>query len=261
MLISRQCLVAQDISQYRLASLLLQQASFVAKSIGLHQQTAFSADYSPAEKSQRVRVFWTLYIIDKSITSMIGQSCYMPLFDCDVALPEKVELADPCLKRLLPRIELALIQEDAYKRLHSSRADQVGTERRGSLLLFSKKLSDWAHKYCDLFGEKHKTWSSFGESSPPSALTFNIQANIALAYHFHITRLMVHRPSKDPSDRKQCREDAVACVRLLQRLSGEPNSETGSVLLRQYVLNFSFQSDLGIPATDDLISEPSETTL
>lgn len=196
-----------------------------------------SADHSPAEKSQRVRVFWTLYIIDKSVTSMIGQSCYMPLFDCNVGLPEKADLADPCLKRLLPRIELALIQEDAYKRLHSSQPDQVGTERRSSIFHLSKKLTDWALKYCDLFEEKQKTWSPIDGSSPTSTLTLNLQANTALTYHFHITRLMVHRPSKDPSDKKQCREDAVACVRLLQRLSGDSNSDIGSFMLRQYVLN------------------------
>ena len=185
-------------------------------------------------------MFWTLYIIDKSITSMIGQSCYMPLFDCNVSPPEKVALTDPYLKRLLPRIQLAFIQEDAYKRLHSSQPGQVGTERRSRILHLSKKLTDWALKHSDLFEEKHKTWSPIDGSSPPSALTSNLQANTALTYHFHITRLMVHRPSKDPSDRKQCREDAVACVRLLQRLSGDLNSETGSVLLRQYVLEGFF---------------------
>ena len=155
----------------------------------------------------------------------------MPLFDCNVGLPGKVDFADPCLKRLLPRIELALIQEDAYKRLHSSQPDQVGTERRSSIFHLSKKLTDWAHKYCDLFEE-----GPIDGTSPPSALT-DLQANTALTYHFHITRLMVHRPSKDPSDKIQCREDAVACVRLLQRLSGDSNSENGSVMLRQYVLD------------------------
>ena len=161
----------------------------------------------------------------------------MPLFDCNVGLPEKVDLADPCLKRLLPRVELALIQEDAYKSLHSGQSDQVGTERRISISRLSKKLTNWALKYCDLFEEKHKTWSPIDGSSPPSALSVNLQANTVLTYHFHITRLMVHRPSRDPSDKKQCREDAVACVRLLQQLCGDSTSEAGSILLRQYVFN------------------------
>ena len=234
MFVSRQCLVTQDKFQYRLASLLLQQACFVAKSIGLHQHNGLSADRSPAEKSQRIRVFWTLYIIDKSITSMIGQSCYMPMFDCNVGLPEKVDLADPCLKRLLPRIELALIQEDAYRSLHSSQPDQTGTERRSSIFQLSKKLTDWALKYCDLFDE-----GPINGTSSPSAFT-DLQANTALTYHFHITRLMVHRPSKDPTDKNQCREDAVACILLLQRLSEGSNFENGSVLLRQYVLDDFF---------------------
>ena len=162
---------------------------------------------------------------------MIGQSCYMPLFDCNVGLPDKVDLADPGLKRLLPRIELALIQEDAYKRLHSSQPDQVGTKRRSSISRLSKKLTDWTLKYCNLFEE-----GPIDGSAPPSARS-DLQANTALAYHFHITRLMVHRPSKDQSDKKQCQEDAVACVRLLQRLSGDSDSEYGSVMLRQYVLD------------------------
>lgn len=214
-----------------------------------------SADYSSAEKSQRLRVFWTLYIIDKSITSMIGQSCYMPFFDCNVGLPDKIDLADTCLKGLLPRIELALIQEDAYKRLRSSQPGQVGTERRSSILHLSKKLTDWALKYCDLFEE-----TPIDGSSSPLALT-DLQANTALTYHFHITRLMVHRPSKDPSDKKQCREDAVACIQLLQRLSGDPSSEDGSVMLRQYVLDSFLHLYLAIPATNQLNSERSETIL
>ena len=208
----------------------------MAKSIGLHQQNALSADQSPGEKSQRVRVFWTLYVIDKNITSMIGQSCYMPLIDCNVSLPEKVDLADPCLKRLLPRIELALIQEDAYKRLHSNQPDQiVEKEQRNNILYLDKKLNEWAFKYREVIEE-----SPFDESSPPSALPFNLQANTALTYHFHITRLTVYRSSNDPSDKKKCRDDAVACVRLLQRLSGDFNSETGCVMLREYVLNRLF---------------------
>ena len=162
---------------------------------------------------------------------MIGQSCYMPMFDCNVGLPEKVDLADPCLKRLLPRIELALIQEDTYRILHSSQPDQVGTERRSSILHLSKKLTDWALKYRDLFDE-----GPINGSLSPLALT-DLQANTALTYNFHITRLMVHRPSKDPSDKKQCREDAIACILLLQRLSEGSNFEISSVILRQYVLD------------------------
>ena len=153
------------------------------------------------------------------------------MFDCSIGLPEKVDLVDPCLKRLLPRIELALIQEDAYRRLHSSQPDQTGTERRSSIFHLNKKLTDWALKYCDIFDE-----GPINGSSSHSALT-DLQASTALTYHFHITRLIVHRPSKDSSDRKQCREDAVACILQLQRLSEGSNFENGSVMLRQYVLD------------------------
>ena len=163
---------------------------------------------------------------------MIGQSCYMPLNDCNVSLPEKTDLADPCFKRLLPRIELALIQENANKRLPSNQPDQVEKEQRSNIWYLDKKLNEWAFKYRDIIEE-----SLFDESSPTSALSFNLQANTALAYHFHITRLTVYQSSNNPSDKSKCREDAVACVRLLQRLSGGFNSETCSVMLREYVLN------------------------
>ena len=163
---------------------------------------------------------------------MAGQSCYMPLIDCNVSLPEKADPADPYLLRLLPRIELAFIQEDAYKRLHSNQPEQVEKEQRNNILYLDKKLNEWAFKYREVFEE-----SPFDESPPPPALPFNLQANTALAYHFHISRLMVHRFGNDPFDKEKCREDAVQCVRLLQRLSGDLDSENGSVMLREYVLH------------------------
>ena len=168
--------------------------------------------------------------MDKSITSMTGQCCYMPIFDCNVSLPLRESVArSPSLKNLLPRVELALIQEDAYKRLYSNNLDQFDAELGASVCHLVKKLDDWAQKYHDLV----ETNSTKTDTVGGPLVTVDLGINIALTYHFHITRLMVHRPGVTTSDRRQCWEDAVTCVQLLQRLSADAQAETGLVVLRQ----------------------------
>jgi len=219
--------IAQENFQCRLASLLLHQACFVAKSIGLHQQNALLTDQTPEEALECKYVFWALYLIDKTIALTMGHSCYLPIFDCDVSVPEN-DPANPFLKHFVARIELAIIQEDSYQSLYSSQACRRGhSERSSSISRLDRKLALWARKHQALCEEGHEAHN--GSSSNSS------HVNTALSYYFYSTRILVDRPCRDPAHKKQCREDARNCVQLLQRLSGESGLIAGAVMLRQYV--------------------------
>ena len=161
---------------------------------------------------------------------MIGQSCYMPRFDCNVRLPQEASFAALNLEAFLPRVELALIQEATYKKIYSSDPDQSEMDLRRNVSHLGKKLDDWALKHRNFFEARYKKSSTVDTFS---GLRMEFQANIALTYHFHITRLMVYRPSNDLSDKIQCWEDAVACVRALEQLGGDSKAETGLIMLRQ----------------------------
>ncbi|KAI9880707.1 MAG: hypothetical protein M1830_001340 [Pleopsidium flavum] len=219
------CVIAQENFQYRLASLLLHQACFVAKSIGLHQQNAMLTDQTLEEALECKYVFWALYVIDKTVALTMGHSCYLPIFDCDVSMPEN-DPANPFLKHFVARIELAIIQEDSYQSLYSSQASRRGdSERNSSISRLDNQLALWASKHQALCEEAHE--ADNGSSDDQS------HVNTALSYYFYSTRILVDRPGRDPSYKKQSRDDARNSVQLLQRLSGDSDSIGSAVMLRQ----------------------------
>ncbi|KAL8784526.1 MAG: hypothetical protein Q9195_009012 [Heterodermia aff. obscurata] len=218
------CLVALGNFEYKLATLLLHQACFVAKSMGLHQQNAISRCQNPDEEIERINVFWTLYVTDKTISLTTGNSGCLSLHDCDVDLPER-DVSNPYLGYVLARIELACIQEDCYRELFSTKAlKQDNAERSARILSINHKLDLWA--------KRHLSFCGGDQAKSDSAQDYS---NTAISYYLHSTRVLTQGSSQEANQRNWCREDARICIYLFQKMIRESTTMSNAVILRQIV--------------------------
>ena len=223
-----QCSIAQESFHYRLASLLLNQACFVAKSMGLHQQNTIALDHTSEESIERNHTFWALYIMDKTISLTMGQYCCLPMYDCDVVKPTH-DPSNPFYEHFVARVELAAIQEDSYQMLYSSQARRRGDfGQSNSISRLDQKLALGASRHEDLREDKP---DNSGTISPPNPM--HSFASTVLGYHFYMTRLLVHRAGKRTSDQRQCCSDSRACIRLLQRLNADYTAGACAIMSRR----------------------------
>lgn len=196
--------------------------------MGLHQQNNISLDRTTEKAIEHNHAFWVLYVVDKTISLTMGQSCCLPMYDCDVASPNPDEL-NHFHKHFVARIELAAMQEDSYQILYSSQARRRGDLGRSSgICQLDLKLALGASKHEDL---REEVENESGTSSPAHSL--QSYASTVLSYHFYKTRLLVHRAIKRTSDQRQCCSDARTCIRLLQRLSMTYAPGASAVMSRQ----------------------------
>lgn len=221
-----QCTVAQESFHYRIASRLLHQACFVAKSMGLHQQNNISfTQQTPEEAMEYNQTFWVLYIVDKAVSLTIGQHCCLPMYDCDVSSPTN-DISNPFHSHFIARVELAAAQEDSYHVLYSSQARRMSDfGRSGGISQLDHKLHIGAHRHESL---RDNVRNPNDPRSP--CPTLQAYASAALGYHFFLTRLLVHRAVKRASDWRQCCSDARACINMLQRLNSVHPSAGCSII-------------------------------
>lgn len=239
-------MIAQQNCQHRLSSLLLHQACFVAKSIGIHQQNALSADGHLEDDSERNLVFWALFVVDKQVSITVGASCCLPSFDCDVSLP-KSEPTNLLLRYWVARIKLAQVQEDIYQNLYSSQACRRRySETRSQLARLERKLAWWTSNNKELCTNEAQTeGDTLGDSS----------ARTALSYFYHSTRFLLHRLSKEKNDKQQCRDNARSCTQIFARLNPAPTSIESAIMIRQITRDQFFVPFFVLFA--ELIQDPS----
>lgn len=197
--------------------------------MGLHQQKNISrAHFSPEEASDHNHTFWVLYIVDKAISLTMGQHCCLPMCDCDVSSPPE-DSSNHFRSHFMARLELAAVQEDCYHLLYSSSAQRKGDFGRSSgVSQLDHKLAIGAHKH-----ESLRDTVRNGNNSRLPDHNLQAHASAALGYHFFLTRILVHRALKRPSDTRQCCNDARACIRMLQRLSANHSSIDCSAISSQ----------------------------
>ncbi|MCJ1377769.1 hypothetical protein MMC17_000865 [Xylographa soralifera] len=225
------CVIAERNLHCRQASLLIHQACFVAKSMGLHQQGTASGDQSSEEALERNCVFWALYVMDKTISTSLGIPCCLPSFDCDVSLPEN-DPTNPYLKHWIARIEVATIQEDTYQSLYSTQACRRGeSERKTQIARLDRKLALWSDK------NNHLCETDTTEENNMSQKSL-CPANVALSYFYHSTRILIHRAGKELTNKQRCRDATRVCVHLFVLLGHGSLSVDAKIWLRQIAQNY-----------------------
>jgi hypothetical protein len=146
-----QAIVALKYFRYTVFEIFFSQACEIAKGIGLHQQI-HNINGNAEQDAARRKLFWVLFIIDKHLCLMVGKTCHLHSFDCEVKLPEK-DPQDSTSGYFLAWTKLAILQEEIYRSLDSAEAGRTSTgmsQRRVDAL--HDKLAEWMWE-CDKLTE------------------------------------------------------------------------------------------------------------
>ncbi|KAH8805343.1 fungal-specific transcription factor domain-containing protein [Xylogone sp. PMI_703] len=238
-------IIAHENLQLDVAEIMLDQACQVARMMGLHRKYQIPTSLTRAEAEEQKKVFWLLFIIDKHISFLVANSCRLPSYDCNVSFPE-----DEHFQRfLVPRIQLARIQEQIYIDLYSALAQGrsvMDCQRR--MLKLRKSLDYWHQMH-----ESSLSEAPFQESDPDANL------RLALNFNYYNTRIMACQQSLDETLIKLRLEDARMGIRLMFRARMLSRTLSGSQLLRGLLHYHPFVEFFEI--YKDLVTHPSNGPL
>ena len=164
--------------------------------MGLHQTHAASDGVGPEEAQERLKVFRSLYVRDRSASILRGSICWLPSFDCSLSS----ELDQPAFadSNWAARIQLARLQENIYQVFHSADSHrQSSAKHKNALSRIEQSLERWADAH-DIFS---------------SACTG--KRDVELQLEFLAARISALRGSCKPSHIRQTLHDARASCLLL----------------------------------------------
>lgn len=153
----------------------------MTKRIGLHQER-FSSDEPFELFEERQLLFWTLYVLDKSISLNIGRPNLFPTFDCSAQYPD-VRFNSVPVDMLLEDIGLAVIQERIYKTLLASNIAGFNLGREEEIESLIGELESWKENF--VMSTRH--------SAPPDSITCRVRL-----YHYYTTHAIVSAESVAP---------------------------------------------------------------
>ncbi|OAQ78356.1 C6 transcription factor [Purpureocillium lilacinum] len=196
------------------ASLLLTMAAMTAKSIGLHQWQPSQGQLDPDELDERQRVFYCLYILDKSRCWVDGRCPSVQIKSPEVWLSPS-QSSNEVHHRFAARARLARVEHRVCLELYSDDADEKGTRHRNRIIT-------------ELDREVQQCWSEYDgqglNNQQPSSLDLEF-AIAACAIH-----ILVWWPA---SNEKSIGDRLIArvrtCLSLIQRLWVDEN-ELGSYI-------------------------------
>lgn len=192
--------------------------------MGLHQQLSDPSNiHASAQAEERKNVFWTLFVLDKSMSLMTGHSCSLPSYDCDVPLPE-VTQEYPLHPQFLARIRMARIQEQIHKNLYAVEASRkTDAERRKAIVQMDAELRDWWNLHKDIIRQEKIDGAKIEDL-----------VGAELSFCFYNSRIMVHRAGSIPGRKSECLDDARACIAIMEKMNMARGSIAGSFVLRRY---------------------------
>ncbi|MCJ1251637.1 hypothetical protein MMC30_008872 [Trapelia coarctata] len=191
------------------AESILAQACVLARTMGLHQTCAVQDGVSPEEMHERINVFRSLYLQDKSFSISRGSICWLPSYDCSLSSGiSQSPLAD---SKWAARIQLAKLQEEVYRLLHSAGSQSPSSAKhKGALSRIEQSLGQWANTHDIL-----------------DATTAGTD-NVDLKLEFLATRVSALSGSLEPSHARQTLSDSrLSCVLLLTSYGKSDQSVAG----------------------------------
>ena len=147
------------------ASTLVASAIRMSLHLGLHQ-SAQGLQCSSVEKEQRVRVFWTAYILDKDFSLQLCQPPLLHDDDLSIDLPSEqpedglgyIHSIDrlTTINFFRMRVLLAIIEGRIYNKLYSSKAQTQSPQGRlQAVQHLGAMLDNWKHSIPFEFGSDH----------------------------------------------------------------------------------------------------------
>lgn len=174
--------------------MLLCNACSLAKAIGLHRthhESSYPSEikFSSADLAERRYVFWTLYIMDKSLSLTFGRPSSLPDFDIDVELPD-FDPENPLWDLYIAWIESAKVQSEIQVKLYSASALKLHTEeKRRNVIDLDGKWRGWWMRYSSLLGRRSRE-EAFERKYVMTELMFC----------YHNTMIMIHRVNTQKND-------------------------------------------------------------
>lgn len=122
---------AQDEAKPLVSCHLVSTAARHCQMLGYHRESTYKKDHDINSENKR-RLFWTLYVFDKTMSLLLGRASYIQDFDMDVKIPNSS--SNPALKPWDQAFEymitLADVEGQIYNRLYSASALKASTEER-----------------------------------------------------------------------------------------------------------------------------------
>lgn len=170
--------------------------------MGLHQKRVSGSRTPSEEDEERLKVFRSLFLRDKTFSISRGVTCWLPSLECSISFALGNSL--PVDTVMLARLQLARLQEEIYRALYSSESFPSSTnQQRAAICRIEEGLRQWAEEaYEDL------------ESSEA------IQA-IDVQLDFRASRIVALRSSSDPRHMEQIVREARASSLLLTTAVGK----------------------------------------
>jgi hypothetical protein len=168
----------------------------LAKTMGLYQTHAASGGVCQEEARERLKVFGSLYLRDKSLSISRGSICWIPSFDCSLSVG--FAKRGSASSNNVARVQLARLQEEVYQSLHSEEPHGLSPAKgKKSLSHIRRSLERWANDN-DIFSSVSKN-----------------ARDVSLQLEFLATRTSALYGSPEPSHVRQALNDSRASCLLL----------------------------------------------
>lgn len=188
-----QSIAAQMYYPLGFAEAVFAQACALARTMGLHQVHAVAESVGAEEAQERFKVFKSLFLRDKSSSISRGSICWLPSFDC--SLSSEFSEVGPARSRSAAWIQLAGLEDDIYRLLHSQR--RTSAQYKATLLHLEQDLEHWV--------SANEVFDS------PYAGTRDVD----LQLEFLAARICIQRTSPDPDHVCQALSDSRASCLLV----------------------------------------------
>lgn len=195
----------------------MNQACFVAKSMGLHRQKYTGGELAAEDIDARRRIFWCLFTIDKDVSLLLGTPPNLHHYDCDVPYPIQVSYD------LLRRLDASLILGKVYIMLYSASAGRAATEMIEHNI--DELVRDLAH---------FQRAVDIGPTNDTDPMKRAWQFLVLEHKHtIHHARLMVLRRSSQRDKYEQRLSEARQCIKMITRLHVVRTTVGGFMVLRR----------------------------
>ena len=198
--------------------MLLDRTCFLAKTMGLHQQRQTDTSTSNGDIQARRFLFWLLFTLDKDLSILLGSPPSLPLYDCDVAMPDRVSSDQ------YQRIQACIIQERVYVLLYSASSTMKSSEQREQAI---------AELNLDL--DNFETFQSQADPEDPmSGWRGKPFLNLEMKFIYHQLRVMVLRCSEKAENKQRCLAESRQSMIYISKIRLAKTTIGGSMVLRRY---------------------------
>ncbi|KAF3385885.1 hypothetical protein DPV78_012587 [Talaromyces pinophilus] len=190
----QQILTTKEHLEPGISEVLLGHACALAKRMGLHLRLKSHGDGTPADCEERLKVFRSLSLREKSLCISHSADDWLPSAHCSMYLDLGKQMS--VTKMSAMRLHLALLQEEITTILNSTRYPDSNPQGKATIKRLEQAFEDWLNEYAEL-------------NNPDSTVSIDLTMDL------YACRLAALQHSSDPKHKSKLLSDARASCRLL----------------------------------------------